>query len=206
MMQRFAMLAAFLLLSACQSITTQDQPGDQGSPKLWQQHQQLTAGLNAWEITGKLAMRSSAQSGSGVLFWLQRQDYFDIRVSGPLGQGSTRLTGRSGEVRLTTPQLDLQATSGEQLMQEQLGWSLPVNNLLWWVRGLPAPDSKYQLQLNENSLAQQLKQDGWQLEFVRYQSLPDGTRLPERIQLHGPHLQLTLLVKQWQLRNPAGAP
>lgn len=200
MIQRLVLLAAIVLLGACQSFSARDQLTGEGSPALWQQHRQHTARLSAWEISGKLAMRSQAQSGSGVMFWLQRQDYFDIRVSGPLGQGSTRLTGRTGEVRLTTPQLDLHASSAEQLMHEQLGWSLPVDNLLWWVRGLPAPDSKYQLRLNENSLAQHLEQDGWQLDFVRYQSLPDGTRLPERIQLQGPYLQLTLLVKQWQLR------
>lgn len=206
MMQRVLLLAGILLLGACQSFSARDQIGGEGSPALWQRHYQQTSQLDAWEISGKLAMRSEVQSGSGVLFWLQRQDYFDIRVSGPLGQGSTRLTGRHGEVRLTTPQLDLQAASGEQLMQEQLGWSLPVNNLLWWVRGLPAPDSKYQLQLNENSLAGQLEQDGWQLEFVRYQQLADGSRLPERIQLQGPQLQLTLLVKQWQPRTAGGQP
>ncbi len=206
MMQRVFLLAGILLLGACQSFSARDSIDGSGSPALWQQHRQQVSQLDGWDINGKLAMRSQAQSGSGVLFWLQRQDYFDIRVTGPLGQGSTRLTGRPGQIRLTTPQLDLEAPTAEQLMQEQLGWSLPVNNLLWWVRGLPAPDSQYHLQLNGDSLARQLQQDGWQLEFVRYQSLADGTQLPERIQLQGPHLQLTLLIKQWQLRAPGGRP
>ncbi|TDQ38974.1 lipoprotein insertase outer membrane protein LolB [Thiopseudomonas denitrificans] len=206
MMQRFLLFAALLLLGACQSFSSRDSIDGSGSPALWRQHSQQVSRLDAWDINGKLAIRSQAQSGSGVLFWLQRQDYFDIRVTGPLGQGATRLTGRPGQVQLTTPQLELNAASAEALMQNQLGWSLPVNNLLWWVRGLPAPDSKYHLQLNNDSLAQQLEQDGWQLEFVRYQTLPDGTPLPERIQLQGPHLQLTLLVKQWQARTLGGQP
>lgn len=96
--------------------------------------------------------------------------------------------------------------SAENLMESQLGWSLPVSNLLWWVRGLPAPDSAYQLQLNDDSLAHRLEQDGWQLEYVRYQTLENDTRLPERIQLQGPQLQLTLLVKQWQARTLGGQP
>jgi outer membrane lipoprotein LolB len=30
------------------------------------------------------------------------------------------------------------------LLEEQLGWKLPMSHLAWWVRGLPAPDSKSQ--------------------------------------------------------------
>lgn len=205
MIRRLLPILAMLLLSACQALKTGEDIGGEGSPQLWQQHRQAVSQLEAWEINGKLAMRSQQQSGSGVLFWLQRQDYFDIRVTGPLGQGATRLTGRNGQpIRLTTPHRELQADSAEQMMQEQLGWSLPVGNLYWWVRGLPAPDSKYRLSLDSNSLAHRLEQDGWQLEFVRYQSAGDIPSLPERIQLQGPHLQLTLLVKQWQIRSQPG--
>lgn len=204
MIRRFLLLTSLLVLSACQSFTSQDSITGSGSPAIWQQHQQQVSRLDAWDINGKLAVRSPAQSGSGVLFWLQRQDYFDIRVTGPLGQGATRLTGRPGDIRLTTPQFSLEAASAEELMDSQLGWSLPVNNLLWWVRGLPAPDSTYQLQLSDNSLAHRLEQDGWQLEYVRYQTLENGSQLPERIQLQGPHLQLTLLIKQWQARTLGG--
>lgn len=206
MIRRIVLLASLLMLGACQSLTSKDSIGGTGSPALWQQHRQAVSQLDAWDISGKIAVRSPAQSGSGVLFWLQRQDYFDIRVTGPLGQGATRLTGRPGNIQLTTPQFSLQAASAEELMDSQLGWSLPVSNLLWWVRGLPAPDSAYQLQLDDNSLAHRLEQDGWQLDYMRYQTLENGTQLPERIQLHSPHLQLTLLVKQWQARTLGGQP
>ena len=204
--QKLLLAGLMLMLAACQSFRPAEQLTGSGSPALWHEHRDRISQFDAWDINGKLAVRSPAQSGSGVLFWLQRQDYFDIRVTGPLGQGATRLTGRPGQIRLTTPQHDLQAASAEALMQEQLGWNLPVSNLLWWVRGLPAPGSRHTLQLNDDSLAARLEQTGWQLEYSRYQSLPDGSRLPERILLNGPHLQLTLVVKQWQARTLGGQP
>ena len=86
------------------------------------------------------------------LFWLQRQDYYDIRLSGPLGRGAARLTGRPGQVSLEVAnQGRYEASSPEELLGEQLGWSLPVSHLVWWVRGLPAPDSKSRLSLNGDS-------------------------------------------------------
>jgi outer membrane lipoprotein LolB len=60
---------------------------------------QLT-GLDGWQIDGKIGIRAPKDSGSGTLFWLQRQDYYDIRLSGPLGRGAARLTGRPGKVSL----------------------------------------------------------------------------------------------------------
>ena len=85
-------------------------------------------------------------------------------------------------------------------MQQQLGWSLPVSNLLWWVRGLPAPYSKSQLQLDSNSLLTELKQDQWLIEYLSYRT-ENGLQLPERIKLSGAGLNITLVIKEWQARQ-----
>src|SRR5690606_5148367 len=63
----------------------------------------------------------------------------------------------------------LTAESAEDLLEQQIGWRLPVENLLWWVRGLPAPDSPSRLQLNPDSRLARLAQAGWTVEYSRYQ-------------------------------------
>lgn len=109
-------------------------------------------GLDGWQINGKIGIRAPKDSGSGTLFWLQRQDYYDIRLSGPLGRGAARLTGRPGQVALEVAnQGRYEAPTPEALLEEQLGWKLPVSHLAWWVRGLPAPDSKSRLTLDGDS-------------------------------------------------------
>lgn len=200
-MKRFYLLLAMLgLLAGCQLNAPREQLDGAGSPAVWRQHQQQSGLLQAWELSGKLGVRSDAQNASATLFWLQRNDYYDIRVSGPLGQGSARLQGERGLTRLTHGGQQLDADSPEQLMRQQLGWSLPVSSLYWWVRGLPAPGSSYQLTLNNDSHASRLRQDGWQLDYSDYQR-HEQLSLPGRIRLSGPHLQATLLIKQWQPRN-----
>lgn len=123
-----------------------------------------------------MAGRSKARSGfahrriraAGTLFWLQRQDYYDIRLSGPLGRGAARLTGRPGQVSLEVAnQGRYEAPSPEALLEEQVGWKLPVSHLVWWVRGLPAPESKSRLSLNGDSRLATLEQDGWRVEYLR---------------------------------------
>lgn len=186
-----------ILLAGCQSNSAL--VGGTGSAKVWQQHASQLKQLESWELQGKLGIRSSAQNASASLFWLQRQDYYDIRVSGPLGQGSARLQGHQGKSLLIAEGQQRQASSPEQLMQQELGWSLPVSNLHWWVRGLPAPNQPYQLELGPDSLPQQLTQSGWTLHYARHQSHA-GLQLPGTIRLQGPQLQATLVIKQWQPR------
>ena len=194
-------LGTLLILSGCSHFSSQEQLSGSGQTSIWQAHKQKITPIDAWQINGKLGIRSAKDSGSAVIFWLQRQNYFDIHLSGPLGQGSTRLTGRQGAVSLEVSNRGtFQAPSAEALMQQQLGWSLPIENLLWWVRGLPAPQSKSQLQLNNDSLLASLEQDGWHIEYLSYRT-ENGLQMPERIKLSGADLNITLVIKQWQARQ-----
>lgn len=190
-----------LLSSGCSHFASQEQLSGSGQAGSWQEHKQQIAPIDAWQVSGKLGIRSEQESGSAVIFWLQRQDYFDIRLSGPLGQGSTRLTGRQGAVSLEIGNRGtFHAHSAEALMQQQLGWSLPVENLLWWVRGLPAPHSKSQVLLDDNSLLKQLKQNQWTIDYLSYRTEND-LQLPERIKLSGAGLDITLVIKEWRARQ-----
>ena len=190
------------LLAGCAGLLPQESLDQgQGNPALWQQHRQPVAQIDGWQISGKVGIRAPQDSGSGTLFWLQRQDYFDIRLSGPLGRGAARLTGHPGDTVLEVAnQGRYQSASPEALLEAQLGWRLPVSHLLWWVRGLPAPDSKSQLSLNSSSQLGQLQQDGWQIDYLAYTE-QNGYVLPQRLKLQGHNLQVTLVIKDWQPRH-----
>ena len=193
--------AALALLAGCSSFGTHEALEGQGNATAWNAHKARIATLDGWQIDGKVGIRAPRDSGSGTLFWLQRQDYYDIRLAGPLGRGATRLTGRPGAVTLdVSGQGSYQADSPEALLEQQLGWRLPVSHLLWWVRGLPAPDSRSQLTLDADSHLARLVQDGWTVEYTRYTE-QNGYTLPERLKLTGKDLEVILVVKTWQPRE-----
>jgi outer membrane lipoprotein LolB len=201
LVRHLIVFSLFALLAGCAGLTSREALEGQGDPQRWQNHKQQITSLDAWQISGKVGIRAPQDSGSGTLFWLQRQDYYDIRLSGPLGRGAARLTGRPGAILLEVAnQGRYQAATPEQLMQEQLGLNLPVSHLLWWIRGLPSPDSKSRLNLDADSRLAQLSQDGWQVEYLRYVE-QNGFWLPERIKLSGFDLQVTLVIKDWQPRQ-----
>ena len=195
----FALGLIFAFLSGCAGIGKHEAVEGQGNAAQWAEHKARVAALDGWQIGGKVGIRAPRDSGSGSLFWLQRQDYYDIRLSGPLGRGAARLTGRPGSVQLESSEGRFSAESPEALLARQVGWQLPVSNLLWWIRGLPAPDSKSRVSLDAQSHLAQLEQDGWKIEYTRYGDF-DGYMLPERLKLIGQDIEVTLVVKDWQPR------
>ena len=73
--------AALLLLSGCAGFTTQEALQGQGNANSWKTHKERVAALDGWQIDGKVGIRAPRDSGSGTLFWLQRQGYYDIRLT-----------------------------------------------------------------------------------------------------------------------------
>lgn len=196
----FALLLV-TLLAGCAGLGPQEAVQGQGTAQGWRAHKTEVAAIDGWEISGKVGIRAPSDSGSGTLYWLQRQDYYDIRLSGPLGRGAARLTGHPGDASLEVAnQGRYQAATPEDLLQQQLGWRLPVGNLVYWVRGLPAPEGKSLLTLDGDSRLARLEQDGWTVEYTRY-SQQGAYWLPERMKLHGQDLDVTLVIKDWQPRQ-----
>lgn len=97
-LRHFIVFSFIALLAGCAGFGARESVEGQGSPAQWKQHKAQLSSIDGWQIEGKVGVRAPKDSGSGTLFWLQRQDYFDIRLSGPLGRGAARLTGRPGRL------------------------------------------------------------------------------------------------------------
>ncbi|WP_373332541.1 lipoprotein insertase outer membrane protein LolB [Thiopseudomonas alkaliphila] len=201
-MLRYLVLAALgLTLVGCSNLTPKpDQPTGH-SALTWQAHEQSVRPISQWNLSGKLGLRSPAQSGSALLTWYQDQQYFDIRLNGPLGQGATRLSGQPGRVRLDiSSKGSFVAESAETLMQQELGWSLPVEFLLSWAKGLPVPKLAAHTEFDEFARLSRLQQAGWNIHYLDYESEAQGA-LPTRMKVSGHNLQLTLVIKEWNAQS-----
>lgn len=199
----WATLLAALLLSAC---ATNPLPRPDSGPANWGQHREQAGALQDWELRGKLGYRGPDANGSAWLNWLQRDDHFDLTFTGPMGAGATHISGDSSIAVLTRGREESRASTVSTLTREALGINLPLDELLWWVRGLPAPGQSASLQVGDDQLLASLRQAGWQLLFDRY-TLVDGLYLPSRISGTGTGaydgLGFTLVIHQWQI-HPAG--
>lgn len=187
-------LAASVLLGGCAST-----PSNLGKIADWQNYQQRLQQQEHWQLNAKLGVRSPSDSGSAYLNWQQHGDNYNIHLSGPLGQGSVHIDGSAERVTLNRAgEPELSATTADALLQQTLGWSAPIAQLKYWVRGLPAPDKASQQEHNAQGALASLQQSGWTLIYSRYSAV-DGFLLPGKITASQGDLKLTLIIKHWAL-------
>ncbi len=164
------------------------------------EYQQILLGIDHWQAQGKIGLKIPNNSGSLYFNWKQEADTWAIHLSGPLGQGATWIKGNETRVSLRAGDKPLiYAKSPEELMQRSLGWSLPIENLYYWLRGVASPLAPITSILkDESGQLISLSQLGWNIEFPRYKQ-HDGWLLPQKIIATNNKIKTTIIIKNWRL-------
>lgn len=164
-------------------------------------HQTKLATLKHWQINGKLSISHPKNNVTGYLTWKQNKTDFDLYIAGPLAQGATRIKGGSKQISLLLPgwKAPQTADSATVLMQKHLGWSFPIDDLRYWIKGMQSPrQSSKNVHYSKDGLLESLHQDGWRISLSRYQ-YQSGYWLPSRIKVLGKQYRLVLAIKKWTL-------
>ncbi|WP_043526917.1 lipoprotein insertase outer membrane protein LolB [Litchfieldella xinjiangensis] len=170
-----------------------------GERPTWKSQVKDIEALQRWTLAGKVGLRTPEESTSANLDWAQYPRYYRLLISGPFGSGRNLMEGRPGRVSLTTSEGRFEAETPEALMEQQLGWSLPISALDHWVRGLPAPGSEYTRNTDESGYPLYLEQAGWEIDYRDWVETQKGLWLPRRLVMTYGDLRATLVVNQWRL-------
>lgn len=192
------LVLVLLLLGLAGACTTQPVVSGADRDRLWQQHRDALSSLDKWEARGRIAVRVGREGWTAGINWRQDAKAYDARVFGPLGGTRYELRGDDHSVQLRTDDDRLlYAEDAESLMRQNLGWGVPVSGFVYWIRGLPAPDSRPAEQtLDDHGRLTRLSQDGWQVSYDDY-TQSGGMDLPGRITLQRNDLRLRLIIHDW---------
>lgn len=173
-------------------------------PANLREHQQQLQAIGDWQLNGKLGIRTAEESGSASLKWVQQTASYQLNLAGPLGQKRMIISGQPGKVRLEqTGEPAQEAKTPEALIKKQLGWTLPVTQLAYWVRGVPAPKGRItRLEQNDAGLIAQLQQGDWLITYSNYRDQAFNGKtlaLPGKITAEYQDVRLILAIRQWQL-------
>lgn len=195
MTRRFVLLIALALLSGCAARAPA--PTDSAERGPWQDQLARVQALQSWTLAGKVGLRTPEESTSANLDWRQTPHYYRLLISGPFGAGRSTLEGTAQQVALTTREGRVSAGSAEALLEQQLGWSLPVSSLDHWIRGLPAPGNAFERESDALGYPTRLTQAGWTIDYTGWMPA-GGLWLPSRLEMQRTGIEATLLINAWQ--------
>jgi len=119
----------------------------------------------AWSFVGRIAVSQGAGSGNARIEWRQDGADFELRLSAPLTRQSWRLHRLGGRARLEGLDAGLrEGDDAERLLSETTGWSIPIDAMAAWVRGVRG-DGPAVLAFDAQGLPATIAQRGWTIEY-----------------------------------------
>lgn len=195
----FLFALAALLLVAC--ATSPSSQFVTNSP--WPQRKAILNTLQYWQILGRVSVTSEQDGWHATLNWVQQSPAYTIDLIGPLGQGRLRISSDGENVQLRSSDGKVfYATDADRLLEKTLGLRIPVNGLVYWVRGLPDPLQANVLAGDAQGRLTRLEQNGWIIDYLRYEQQEQGMELPTRIRAHQDEWTVQMVIKNWYLEQP----
>ncbi len=177
-----------------ESIHAEPKGKEKPSTKLYTQASTITS----WDISGALAARNKQKSWTASINWLQTgADHYQIRLIGPLGGGTVIIEKHDGIVMYRDGSKKVTASNADKLLLEQTGVRLPVKNLYYWVRGIPAPGTSSKERHAKGEPLTQFNQSGYTITYAQYMEV-NGMMLPSKIRLEGNGVLIKLVIKRWK--------
>ena len=154
--------------------------------------------LPNWQANGNIAIHAKKGSGANASFsWQQIKTEYQLRLFGPFGTQSILLTGTPTQVTLLAHNQTYTSANAEQLLAQQLGLHLPVLQLYYWLRGLPAPQSRYTMSLDAYNRLLKLRQSNWRINYLHYTN--SGTvDVPDRLELFNAQWTVRIFITHWE--------
>src|SRR5450755_581511 len=184
-MRRALTMLSCCALAACVSTRPLPQPGAK-----WAQRVGELRNAAAWQLDGRAAVALGQQGWQATLNWRQSDNSAEVHLSGPFGLGALVLKQSAEGLSLNgAPPSDAVLAQ----VQEKLGFDLPIENLHYWLLGVPNPGATFELSRNEQDRAKVLSQGGWSIAYDRY--IPAaGDVLPARLVLTAGDVRVRIVI------------
>ncbi len=176
-------------LGACVSAGPRPQP-----PSVkWDARASELQRADSWQLDGRAAVAFGTQGWQATMNWRQGGAFAEVHLAGPFGIGALGLKqGPDGISMNGAPPSDAVMSQ----LQERLGFELPLQNLRYWLLGVPDPGAAFELSRNDQDRAKSLRQAGWRIDYDRYAPF-QGDLLPARLVLSRDDVRVRVVIDHW---------
>jgi len=178
-------------------------PLNQQSQADWSLYQLQAGRINQWHLRGRTAIFVDDEVHNIGLNWQRDEDQFVMVLEAPLGQGVIRVETSNEQnlpIKLSLPDGEvIYGEDTEATLYRILGWSIPVEGLTSWIKGLPLRSVPFSQQLNGDGRLKSLAQNGWHINYLDYFDIDSPAQgLPRKLYLKHERLALKIVIEHWQ--------
>ena len=196
-MKSWCLFFLVLTLNACTSVSVKDP--DFVNKEIYEDRTSQLNATGVWGLVGKISLDDGDDGGSGRLQWSVEPGHSELDFHGAMGRGAWHLQiGQDGVLLKMADGTEQAADDVNDLIQERMGWPIPLDALQWWVRGLVAPGVIESETYGSEGLLTSLRQFGWDVDFKRYASV-DGVELPIRLNATNDNYRVKLAISRWRM-------
>ncbi|MCP5206096.1 MAG: outer membrane lipoprotein LolB [Hahellaceae bacterium] len=188
-------------MSGCATKPEYNLAVDKTPPPQWEVRRAQLYTLTSWRIIGKIGVKQPDQNDSAVINrWQQIEDNFIIDLSSSiLGMGATQLVGNPEMLQISKSDGEtIVSDTPESLLYQQLGWSLPLKQLPFWIKGVPSPKFTQSVMFTEQGDPAKFRESGWSIDASRFDTTGDF-RLPGKIKLTNGDVTIIVIINEWHL-------
>ncbi|WP_025597837.1 lipoprotein insertase outer membrane protein LolB [Burkholderia sp. WSM2230] len=164
--------AAVLVLAGCASVKPQGPSTSNAATAVTAQTSRAYQGRFAVQYNDQNGQQRNAY---GNFSWQETGDTVTLQLRNPLGQTLAIVTSSPASATLELPNRQpLTADNVSTLMQNALGFALPVEGLRYWLQPSPAPTSRAKTEKDpeQPSRLKEITQDGWTIDYLAYAEPP----------------------------------
>lgn len=189
------LLAGALLLAGCAG--TPRVPETAGVPV-------DAAAVTEWLASGRIAVASGGDGGSGSFTWRQVRAHTSLDVRGPLGAGGLHVEADGADLSVTAADgTRVDAAAAREAIRARLGLDLPLAELRYWMLGLPAPGSEARVQGHVTPPRRTIDQAGWSVRYDEFANA-SGWSVPARLTATAGSVRLKAVIDDWRIAAAAG--
>ena len=185
-----AIITALLLLTGC-SVT----PSEDFTPI----NVTNAAQANAWELQGKIAVKTAEDKFSTNLYWLHQPAANDLRLTTVLGTTVLTLKTNQGMATLEVDGKTYRDSNAQDLLTGISGWSIPLDSLPLWITGQIGSNDKIVSYNPDGTIKQVISYDpqaNWSVSFLSWQQ-QSGALVPKLLKIERENVQIKIQTNQW---------
>lgn len=187
-----------MLLAACAPVPVR-RPGTAAQLAAQAARENTLGAQLEWGLRARFAASDGRHGGSGSLDWRQHGQMFRFTLRAPITGKSVQLEGGpNGAVLTGAGREPLAGHNAGEVLNAEFGWSVPVADLAWWVRGLRAPGAPAILTFGANGLPATLDQDGWHVDYRDWYA-ERSPPLPRKVYASRDPYTVRLSIERWDV-------